>query len=254
MGTRGQSADKMAHGNGSDMAFLLLLVGAIQTWMAPDLLMKVGDGSGITQFNALRAVSGGLALLLGMMLSGVKWNRANGKGGGVGAFCAVANSAVLAMRTGHIFYWVFAVPLLAGGLHILFFPSTPVPPRTAKTKNNHGNTSDTVALLLLASSMLCIFYPAAYFQSVGPVPASFVEGGVQAEAEALLSYCGGVLLTIALIFSGVKWNPNNGKMGGFGCFVCAGMCAYLGSGLFFYYHAAVLLLGGAHIFFFPSNP
>ena len=73
------------------------------------------------------------------------------------------------------------------------------------------------------------------------------------QVSELLSYCGGLLLTVGMVFSGVKWNPINGKMAGMGCFVASAVAVYVGSGTFFLYHAAVLLLGGAHIFIFPSK-
>ena len=100
-----------------------------------------------------------------------------------------------------------------------------------------------------------MFYPALYFQDLGPVKASFsTKQPHRAELEDLLSFCGGLLLTVGMIFSGVKWNPVNGKMAGIGCFVSAALALYVGAGSFFYSCAAVLMLGGLHIFVFPSNP
>ena len=110
-------------------------------------------------------------------------------------------------------------------------------------------------MLLFVGSMACIFYPDVYFRDVGPVKASFEPAHPhRAELEAMLSYCGGLLFTVAMIFSGVKWNPVNGKMAGLGCFVSVALALFVGSGTFYFYHAAVLLLGGVHIFAFPSNP
>merc|ERR1719502_104645 len=242
----------MAHGNASDLAFLLLLIGAIQTWVAPDLLFP--PAADFADVSALIKFSGGLAFALGMAFSGVKWNPINGKMGGFGGFCAIANAVVLGARTGHIFYYVFGAALLVGALHIFAFPSNPLVPKGPKNKNNHGNLSDLAALLMFAGSMVCIFYPAAFFEDLGPLKASFAASEHQAEIEGLLSYCGGLILTLGMILSGVKWNPINGKMAGIGCFVCVGLSFFLGQGSFFYFMAAVLLLAGVHIFAFPSNP
>merc|ERR1719284_1752625 len=71
-----------------------------------------------------------------------------------------------------------------------------------------------------------------------------------------------MLLVLGLMLSGVKWNPINGKMGGFGGFVAAGYTAFstfkADSDTFvprlFYVYAAVIFLGALHIFAFPSNP
>ena len=79
----------------------------------------------------------------------------------------------------------------------------------------------------------------------------------------VIKFCGGLLFVLAMMFSGVKWNPANGKMGGFGCFCAAFLTVYLtfqqiDAGSFvprlFYVYAAILAIGGLHIFFFPGNP
>merc|ERR1711998_803 len=70
------------------------------------------------------------------------------------------------------------------------------------------------------------------------------------------------IIAIALTFSGVKWNPSNGKMAGLGAFFCAGYTVFstfqADANNFvpriFYVYAALIFLGGVHIFFFPSNP
>lgn len=239
----------MAHGNISDLALLMLFIGAIQTWISPGLLFSspVSD-----EVKALIRFTGGLHLLLGLTFSAVKWNPINGKMGGFGGFCAIANAVVLGSRTGNIFFYVFAAVLFVGVVHIFAFPSNPLTPKSPTTKNNHGNASDLVALLMMAASVVAIFYPAFYFQDHGPITASW--GSLTTELEALVSYCGGLTLTIALVLSGVKWNPINGKLAGIGCFVASALAVYFGSGSFYYFNAATILAGGVHIFAFPSNP
>lgn len=245
----------MAHGNASDMVFFALLLGAIQTWLAPGLLFQSDFPLADPHVGAMIKLSGGLALLVGLTLSGVKWNPINGKGAGFAGFCAVANAVTIGLRTGHIFFFVFAAVLLAGAIHICFFPSNPpVAKVDPATKNNHGNASDLVAVLLLVGSLLCIFYPSPFFQAMGPIQSSFTEVQHPEELNTLISYCGGWLLTISMMLSGVKWNPINGKMAGIGYFVCTGICVCVGSGSFFYLMGLVLLLGGVHVCFFPSNP
>jgi len=245
----------MAHGNTSDLVFLLLLIGAIVTWVKPEWLFDDSFPLQDENVRGLVTLSGGLAFQLGMAFSGVKWNPINGKMGGFGAFCAAANTVLLGVRTGQIFFYAFAAVLLLGAVHIFLFPSNPPVPKSPGNKNNHGNTSDVVMLLLFVGAVACIVYPDIYFQDLGPIDASFsAEHPHRRELEVMISYCGGLLLTASMIFSGVKWNPANGKMAGLGCFVTVGLALYAGAGTFFFYNAAVLLLGGVHIFAFPSNP
>ena len=245
----------MAHGNVSDLAFLLLLIGAIITWAKPELLFEPSFPSDDAAVGALVTLSGGLALQLGLTYSGVKWNPINGKMGGFGGFCAVVNAVLLGNSTGQNFFYAFAAALALASVHIFLFPSNPPVPKGPENKDNHGNASDLVCLLLFVGAMACIFKPDLYFQDIGPVKASFeAEHPHRPELEAMISYCGGLLLTVSMILSGVKWNPVNGKMAGLGCFVSAGLALYVGAGTFFFYNAAVILLGGVHVFFFPSNP
>ena len=245
----------MAHGNTSDLVFLLLFIGAILAWTKPDVLFQTTFPLADEGVGALITFSGGLAFLLGMMFSGIKWNPINGKMGGFGAFCAGANATSLGRSTGHIFFYVFAAPLILGAVHIFAFPSNPPVAKTPENKNNHGNASDLVMLSLFIGSMACIFYPSFYFEDIGPIKASFMPNDPHnLQLEVLISNCGGLLFAIAMIFSGVKWNPINGKMAGIGCFVSAALGVYVGSGTFFIFYAAVLLFGGVHIFVFPSNP
>jgi hypothetical protein len=165
----------MAHGNVSDLVFLFLLVGSIQTWAAPGFLFKATFPVADPKVGALISFTGGLAFLLGMTFSGIKWNPINGKMGGFGAFCAAANAAVLGVRTENVFFFAFAAVLIFGATHIFAFPSNPPVPKGPENKNNHGNASDLIALLLLAGSIPCIFYPSLYFQDIGPVKASFTS-------------------------------------------------------------------------------
>lgn len=245
----------MAHGNSSDVAFVLLLVGAILTWANPAALFEPSFPLADAGIGALVTLSGGLAFLLGMAISGVKWNPVNGKMGGFGGFCAVANAVLIGQRTGQNFFYAFAAALLVGSVSIFFLPSNPPVAKGKENKNNHGNASDLVMLLLFVGSMACIFYPDLYCVDVGPVKASFaVEQPHRAELNSMLSFCGSLLFTVSMIVSGVKWNPVNGKMAGMGCFVCAAIGFYVGTGTFFFYVSTVLLLGGVHIFLFPSNP
>jgi len=102
-----------------------------------------------------------------------------------------------------------------------------------------------------------LFAPGLEFVDVGPVKASF-SAEQQAALQPLISFCGSLVLIAAMMFSGIKWNPINGKMGGLGSFFCAVSFVYMGtqvgSGVFFYYYALLFLVGGTHVFFFPSNP
>merc|ERR1719162_1219927 len=107
--------------------------------------------------------------------------------------------------------------------------------------------------------MLCFFMPDHLFQDFGPLKAQFSTKS--ADLSAMIKFVGGLLLIIALMFSGVKWNPINGKMAGFGGFIVAGLTAYstfkADKDVFvpriFYIYATVILLGSLHICIFPSN-
>merc|ERR1719162_1546510 len=95
---------------------------------------------------------------------------------------------------------------------------------------------------------------------LGPIKAQFKAPN--AALSELIKLVAGLLLTIALTFSGVKWNPINGKMAGLGGIIASGYTAFstfkADSDVFvprlFYVYAAVLLLGALHICVFPSNP
>jgi hypothetical protein len=78
----------------------------------------------------------------------------------------------------------------------------------------------------------------------------------------LMKFTAGLMFVLATMFSGISWNPINGKMSGFGIFICVGYTAWStfqsDSNQFvprlLYVYCAILLLGGLHIFAFPSNP
>merc|ERR1712196_636907 len=108
---RGRSR-RMAHGNASDVAFSLLLIGAIVSFVKPELLFEPSFPLQDDEVRGLVTLSGGLAFQLGMTFSGVKWNPTNGKMGGFGAFFAMANAALLGVNTGQVFFFAFAAVLL----------------------------------------------------------------------------------------------------------------------------------------------
>merc|ERR1712224_606035 len=116
------------------------------------------------------------------------------------------------------------------------------------------------ALLLIVSAFSCFLYPAHLFQDLGPIKQQFAAGSEN--LSALIGLAGCLLMIIALMLSGVKWNPINGKMAGFGGFIAAGYTAYStfksDSDVFvlrpFYVYAVLIFLGALHIFAFPSNP
>merc|ERR1711988_423908 len=250
-----------AHGNTLDLVFFALLAGALQSWFSPGLLFRGVDGSEKTEFagtevERVEKFAAGLSFMLGMTFSGVKWNPANGKMAGLGAFVMFMNSTYLAFQTGVVYFVLYACVLLVGGIHIFAYPSNEIQ-KHPKQKNNHGNVSDITALLLLAGSLQCMIAPWLEFQNIGPIKASFGTSQ-QAAVEVMIRHCGGHILIAAMMFSGIKWNPINGKMAGLGAFTAAACAAYfgfqMGLCLFFLYYSGVFLLGGMHVFVFPANP
>jgi len=278
----------MAHGNFSDLVFFALLAIAIQFFAFQSTLFD-GKGPWTDDNNtsdtwSIMLCAGSLLLMIGLMFSGIKWNPINGKMAGFGGFIAAIVTVVstfqgdsdnLHMRehqvepdqpslVPHLFY-LYAVVLFAGALHIFKFPSNPKPAKTPETKNNHGNFSDLIAVSVLCCALLCIFDPDHLTTDHGPLKAQFNPSSSQNGAfRVLIKFVGGLLLMIALIFSGVKWNPINGKMAGVGGFVAAGL--FLFNGMVspqsdvgfcwkpFYIYSAVLFAGALHIFAFPANP
>lgn len=262
----------MGHGNVSDLVALSLIGAAVTSIFFTSLFfqdfgpLKASFSAASPEANAMLSFIGGLYLIIGLMLSGVKWNPANGKMSGFGCFLAAYNlvRVCLALDAGAFVLrptYLLAAFIAVGGAHIMFFPSNAMPPKTEKTKNNHGNISDLVALALLAAAVQCVWYPDLLLQDFGPLKANFTTATPL--LRALTQLAGGLLCAIALIFSGVKWNPANGKMSGMGCFLFAlnaGLVAFrqLDAGSFvlrpFYVYAAALLAAGLNIFLFPSNP
>eukprot|EP00928_Gymnodinium_smaydae_P058746 TRINITY_DN4194_c0_g1_i1.p1 TRINITY_DN4194_c0_g1~~TRINITY_DN4194_c0_g1_i1.p1 ORF type:complete len:281 (-),score=46.21 TRINITY_DN4194_c0_g1_i1:114-956(-) len=265
----------MAHGNVSDLVFLSLIAIVVQ-WLAfPGTLFEdVGPikaqfsskSSSSVDLKALVQLGAGLLLTLGMAFSGVKWNPINGKMGGLGGLITVGVTAYEIFKNdGNVFvpkfFYAYLAVLFIGTLHIMFFPSNPVVAKVdPDTKNNHGNTSDIVAFGLIACALAILFYPEHLYMDLGPLKAQFTERS--AELSFLTKFVGCVMLMWALILSGVKWNPINGKMAGFGGFICCGVVAYTtfkkDGEVFvprlFYVYAALMFLSALHIFVFPSNP
>lgn len=262
----------MAHGNVSDLVFLALLGVVIQLWAFPDLLFqdlgpfKAQFKSKNADMDAMIKFIGGLFLMIGMAFSGVKWNPINGKMAGFGGLlssgfvaysCFKADSYQFVLRP----FYAYLLALLVGLIHIFLFPSNPLPEKTPATKNNHGNASDLVALSLISSSFLCWLYPDHLFQDFGPFKQQFKTVGSE-ELSSLIKLAGCLMMIIALILSGVKWNPINGKMAGFGGFIAAGYTAYStfksDNDAFvmrvLYVNAILIFMGALHIFAFPSNP
>jgi len=262
----------MGHGNLSDLVFLLLVAVVVQWFGFTETLFEdhapfkaqfdaKSKGPGM---DASIKLGGGLLLMIALTLSGVKWNPINGKMAGFGGFIAAAYTAFSQFKADSDvfvprFFYVYAAVLLLGALHIMVFPSNPVPEKTPDTKNNHGNFSDLFALGLVASAALGVFYPEHLFQDVGPLKAQFATKS--ADLDALIKFNSCLLLTIGLMLSSVKWNPINGKMAGLGGFIAAGYTAFSSfkadGDVFvprvFYIYAALIFLGAVHIFLFPSN-
>lgn len=261
----------MAHGNTSDLVWLLLVAVVVQWWGFPDTLyqdlgpFKAQFTTKSADMNALIKLGAGLLLTQANAFSGVRWNPINGKMAGLGGFIAVGCTVYTQFKADkdafvpRLFY-VYAAVLLLGALHIFAFPSNPLPEKTKDTKNNHGNASDAFALGLIGSALACFFYPDHLFQDVGPLKSQL--SAQTADVSAMVKFVAGLFLMLGLTFSGVKWNPINGKMAGLAGFIAAGYTAYFNfkadGGHFvprlFYVHAAILFLGALHIFFFPSNP
>jgi len=262
----------MAHGNLSDLVFFALVAIAVQLFAFPDTLFQ-DLGPLKAQFDAksrnaeldiIIKFGGCLILMHGLTLSGVKWNPINGKMAGFGGIIASGYTAFSTFKAdSDVFvprlFYVYAAVLLLGALHICVFPSNPLPEKTPETKNNHGNFSDLIFFGLFGASMACFFYPDHLFMDLGPIKAQFTAQS--AALSAMIKFVAGLMLIISLTFSGVKWNPINGKMAGLGGFIAAGYTAFstfkADSDAFiphiFYIYSAVIFLGALHIFAFPSN-
>lgn len=262
----------MGHGNASDFVALSLIGAAITSIFKPSIFFTdLGPIKGLPssmnspEIEMIIQFNGGLLLAIAMIFSGVKWNPVNGKMAGLGCFLCVFNMVRVGLTTlddKAIVLYLLAAVITFGGAHIFFLPSNESPPKTEKTKNNHGNFSDIAALKLIAIAVVHVWFNGLFFKDHGPVMAMFKASASTPALGAMLSVGGGLLLIIAMMFSGVKWNPVNGKMAGMGCFLAAFNAASIAykadSGAFvlrpLYLTAAVLLLGGLSIFLFPSNP
>jgi len=260
----------MAHGNISDKVALAMIALSIQCiFFTQGSYQDLGPIKGDAyspDMDVLVKFSGGLLLVIALTLSAVKWNPANGKMAGLGCFLCAANilhltsqlaGGMTVLRRFH----VVALALVAAGVHIFMYPSNALLPKThPKTKNNHGNISDMVALLLIAVAVQSIFYTGTLFDDLGPLKANFL--GNTPDTIAAAKFCGGLLLVIALMLSSVKWNKANGKMAGLGCFLCAANILHLTSKMAggvttlrqFHVVALALVVGGVHVFMYPSNP
>jgi hypothetical protein len=262
----------MAHGNTSDLVFFGVVAIVIQ-WLAfPDSLYKdVGPlkaqfSTKSADLDTITTLGAGILLTIGMAFSGVKWNPINGKMGGFAGFIAVGVTAYYSLQAdGFIFvprfFYLYLAVVFLGTAHITIFPSNPlVKTVDPNTKNNHGNMSDKVALALMAASGAILFYPDHLFMDLGPLKAQFTA--TSADLTFMSRFVGLIMFMWAMILSGVKWNPINGKMAGFGGFFCSGYTAY---SLFkqskdtfvpqiFYVYALLMFLSALHIFAFPSNP
>jgi len=260
----------MAHGNLSDMIFLALLVIVVQWFAFPATLfqdlgpLKAQFSAQSKDMDAIIKFGGGLLLMIGLTFSGVKWNPINGKMAGMGGFITAGFTAFSTFKgDSDVFvprlFYIYSLTLFLGSLHIFALPSNDLPPKSPETKNNHGNFSDGAALALIVSAALCVFYPEHLFQDLGPLKAQFsVKSN---DLSAMIKFVGCLMLIIAMMFSGVKWNPKNGKMAGLGGIIAAGYTAFStfksDSDVFvprlFYVYAGILLFGALHIFAFPSN-
>lgn len=262
----------MAHGNLSDLAFFGVVGIVVQWFFFQDTLFKdIGPlkaqfGNKSADLEAIIKFAAGLLLTIGMSFSGVKWNPVNGKMGGFAGFITIGVTAYTMFKADadtfvpHLFY-VYLFILLIGTLAIFIFTSNPlVKALDPTTKNNHGNLSDMVALALMVCAGACAFYPDHLFMDIGPIKAQFTTKS--ADLSFMIKFVAGIMLMWALILSGVKWNPINGKMAGLGGFICAGATGYstfkADNDVFiphiFYFYAALMFLSALHIFVFPSNP
>jgi len=267
----------MAPGNMSDICALALIAAAVQCVWFKDMFyndlgpIKATFDKASPELDRLTSLAGGLLFCIGMTFSGVKWNPANGKMAGIGCFIAALWCTIYPQYiagTLPTLTTVYAAVVFLGGLHIFAFPSNPLTPKVeGVSKNNHGNMSDKVAMFLIGVSVLMIWYQAPLFNDIGPIKADFKfdpldKTSGSANVASMIKFCGGLLFTIAMMFSGIKWNPVNGKMAGIALFVTSVGTAY---GTFnadggavvprlMYAYAAALFIGGLHVFAFPSNP
>lgn len=255
------------------MIFLALSAIVVQCFFFPDTLykdigpLKAQFSKNTADLEAITKFGGSLLLMIGLAFSGVKWNPVNGKMAGMGILITTAYTTYSIFKAdADVFVprllYIYAALLFLGGLHIFAFPSNPMPKKTPEVKNNHGNFSDLVALPLITASLCWYFYPDHLFQDLGPLKAQFQPSSQSPDVALMIKFVAGLILILALMLSGVKWNPVNGKMAGLGGFVASGIIAYRSftndGGVIvprlFYIYAALIFLGALHIFAFPSNP
>lgn len=262
----------MAHGNVSDLVFFAILAIVVQ-WLAfPDTLFKdVGPikaqfGSKTADLDAILKLGAGILLTIGMAFSSVKWNPINGKMSGFAGLITVGVTAYSSFKAdGDAFvpklFYVYLAVLFVGTIHIFLFPSNPVVKKVdPETKNNHGNMSDMIAVALLVCAGAGLFYPDHLFMDLGPLKAQFTAKS--SDLSFMIRFVSCLMFMWAMLLSGVKWNPINGKMAGFGGFICSGLTAYStftsDKSAFvprmFYIYATLMFLSSLHIFAFPSNP
>jgi len=261
----------MGHGNVSDLAFFGVLAIVIQWFAVPDLLFKdVGPlkaqfSTSTPDMDAIIKLGAGILLTIGMAFSGVKWNPINGKMGGFAGFATIAVTAYNMFKADAAFvpklFHVYLAVLFVGSTHIFFFASNPLVKKVdPKAKNNHGNMSDIICLGLMICAIVSLAYPDHLFMDLGPLKAQFTAKS--ADLSFMIRFVACVMLMWALILSGVKWNPINGKMAGLGGFICSGVTAYTTFNAdnnafvprIFYIYAALMLFSSLHVFAFPSNP
>lgn len=127
----------MPHGDFSDLAAVVSIVGGISNMVSPNVhlgqlaflqpYVGVADEATLSpQVDALMRMFGGLLLIIGCMLFTVRWNTINGKLSGLACIIFGANTAhvtyyrldqeVLVPRP----FYVYAAVLTLGGLHLMF--------------------------------------------------------------------------------------------------------------------------------------
>jgi len=285
----------MAHGNFSDLIFLALLVIAIQLLAFQDSLIT-GSGALIDDNNnsdtsILMSCAGALFIMIGTMFSGVKWDAINGKLAGIGclagflgiSYCTYDLDGGLVPN----FLYVHALVLLAGGIHIFFFPSNAVPERPElpgpkgfickgvfsdyANENFNMNIVDTFSVLLCLVAVGIMYdpfylmkphnmalYVEHYLYSVPLLtPGAFSNPAVY----MLIKFTCFLTMVIASILSSVQWQPINGKLAGLGGFVACGTISYVtyktSVGFVLkptYEFAALLLCATIKIFAVPGHP
>jgi len=131
---------KNNHGNFADTIALGLFLVSMSWFFFPDHLfqdfgpVKAQFSSKSPDLFAMIRLVAGLLLVAAGMLFGVKWNPINGKLSGLGALGAAGYSARAALQadSGRFvprLVYFYAALLLLGAVHLMFFPSNPVPPK-----------------------------------------------------------------------------------------------------------------------------